>query len=98
MLRPPLKPTASVETIRKSERIGLSFPYDWSNPAISDEALILNVLARGIYKDICRICAHFGLHTVEALRAELPEDVASGPSMIRMLDNIKTGFARAQTR
>jgi hypothetical protein len=84
--------------VRKSVWLGLSFPYDWSNPAISDEALILNVLERGIYQDICHICAHFGLSTVEALRAELPQDIASSPSMSRMLDNIRTGFARAQTR
>lgn len=85
-------------TIHKSERLGLSFPYDWSNPAISDDALILNVLERGIYEDICRICAHFGLGTVEHLRPALPAGVAASPSLARMLDNIKKGFARAQTR
>lgn len=30
------------QTVRKSAQLGLSFPYDWSNPSISDEALILN--------------------------------------------------------
>jgi len=83
---------------RKSGRLGLSFPYDWSNPAISDEALILNVLERGIYEDICRVCAHFGLGAVDHLRSGLPADVAASPSLARMLDNIKKGFARAQTR
>jgi hypothetical protein len=100
MSHPPPNQDARIEAlgrpVRKSTQLGLSFPYDWSNPAISDEALILNVLKRGIYRDICRVCAHFGLGTVEALRAELPEDIASGPSMVRMLNNIKTGFARAE--
>ncbi len=85
-------------TERKSARLGLSFPYDWSNPAISDEALILNVLERGIYRDICRVCAHFGLGMVERLYPILPGDIASSPSLARMLDNIRKGFARAQTQ
>lgn len=83
---------------RKCAQMGLSFPYDWPNPSISDEALILNVLERGIYQDICRVCAHFGLGTIENLHADLPDDVASSPSLARMLDNIRKGFARAQTR
>ncbi len=84
--------------VRKSARLGLSFPYDWSNPAISDEALILNVLERGIYPDICRVCAHFGLGAVERLYPSLPNDTAGSPSLARMLDNIKKGFTRAQAR
>ena len=43
----------------KSKELGLTFPYDWSNPEISDEALIINVLERGIFHDICIIAAHF---------------------------------------
>lgn len=86
------------QPVRKSTRLGLSFPYDWSNPAISDEALILNVLERGIYPDICRVCAHFGLGMVERLYPSLPNDTASSPSLARMLDNIRKGFARAQAR
>ncbi|MBS4099381.1 MAG: hypothetical protein KGZ83_21420 [Sulfuricella sp.] len=86
------------QTKRKSAQIGLSFPYDWSNPAISDEALILNVLERGIYPDICRVCAHFGLGVVEHSFSTLPDGIASSPSLSRMFDNIKKGFARAQAR
>lgn len=84
--------------VRKSARLGLSFPYDWSNPAISDEALILNVLERGIYPDICRVCAHFGLDVVERLYPSLPNDIVGCPSLARMLNNIKKGFSRAQAR
>jgi len=49
------------EQLRKSTKLNLRFPYDWSNPSISDEALILNVLNRGLFADICRICAYFGI-------------------------------------
>ena len=82
-------------SLRKSMRLGLSFPYDWSNPSITDEALILNVLERGIYRDICRICAHYGLGAIEQMRSSLPKSIAYSPSLIRMLDNVKKGFARA---
>ncbi|TAN51621.1 MAG: hypothetical protein EPN21_06180, partial [Methylococcaceae bacterium] len=60
----------------KSARLGLSFPYDWPNPDISDEALILNVLARGIFEDICRVCIHFGVDEAERLYPKMP------PSMV----------------
>jgi hypothetical protein len=83
---------------RKSTRLGLSFPYDWSNPNISDDALIINVLERGIYKDICRVCAHFGVGTVEQLRVGLPAAIADSPSLGRVLQNVKKGFALAQVR
>jgi hypothetical protein len=82
--------------VRKNELLGLSFPYDWPNPAIGDEALILNVLERGIYEDICRVCAHFGLGAVVRLRSRLPAGIAASPSLVRMLDNIEKGFVRAQ--
>lgn len=84
------------ETIRKSERLGLSFPYDWSNPEIRDEALILNVLERGIFEDLCRICAHFGVQEVER-QADRIRSMGKGyPSLERMLNNIKIGFENAQ--
>lgn len=77
-------------------KLGLSFPYDWPNPnGISDEALIINVLKRGIYKDICRICAYYGIDTVDSLA-----DVAfkDSPSLTYplMIENIRKGFALAE--
>lgn len=84
--------------MRKSTQLQLSFPYDWSNPAISDDALIHNVLQRGIYADICRICAYFGLDIVERHAAGLRLAAAGQRSLARMLSNIKQGFSHAQTR
>ena len=43
---------------QKCEELGLSFPYDWSNPAISDDALIANVLERCVFADVARVCFH----------------------------------------
>lgn len=78
--------------MRKSEQLGLVFPYDWSNASIDDEALIRNVLARGIDEDICRVCAHYGLDAVTKLQAGM----ATGPSAARMLSNIQQGFSRVK--
>lgn len=72
---------------RKCEQLGLLFSYDWSNPEISDEALVINVLKRGIFEDICRVCAHFGVATVERLAADL-----DGISLPRMMENIRIGL------
>lgn len=83
---------------RRSTQLNLSFPYDWSNPDISDEALILNVLRRGIYTDICRICAHFGFADVERLASSLRGSAIGNTSLSRMLGNARKGFVRAQTR
>ncbi|MGZ5056304.1 MAG: helix-turn-helix domain-containing protein [Methylobacter sp.] len=73
--------------------LGLAFPYDWSNRGgISDDALIINVLKRGIYEDICRICAYYGIEKVDSLAAVAFKDE---PSLIypRMIENIRKGFA-----
>lgn len=75
----------------------LSFPYGWSNSAMGRDALIRNVLERGIFEDICRVCAHAGLPVLERLRRDLPDESAASPWLTRMLDNIRKGFARAQT-
>lgn len=84
---------------RKSARLNLSFPYDWSNPAIGDDALIINVLNRGIFADICRVCAYFGLDAVERLASSSSNTTTTGgKSLSRMLNNIKKGFVRAQAR
>lgn len=80
---------------KRSQQLQLSFPYDWSNPAISDDALIHNVLEQGILVDICRICAHFGIERVEAVGASVPE-VTEYWLAQRMMRNIKRGFALAE--
>lgn len=50
--------------VRKSA--DLSMPYDWPDPAMSDDALILNVLRRAHFPDLVRLCADHGLVKVRA--------------------------------
>ncbi len=63
----------------KSTRIGLSFPYDWSNPQITDEVLIAKVLDKARFDDVSRTAAHYGLPRVEQVAERFGIDLASGP-------------------
>jgi transcriptional regulator with XRE-family HTH domain len=69
---------ADKPSLRKSERLGLDFPYDWSNPAISDTALIAAVLSRARFMDVSKIFAHFGAAQVEQVAADLSIDLHTG--------------------
>lgn len=79
------------------DKCGFVFPYDWSNPKISDEALILNILQRGIYEDICEICIRFGLDVIEKKFDAMNADPVLRRILSRSLFNIKKGFDRAQS-
>ena len=57
--------------LRKSELLGLDFPYDWSNSGISDTALIGAVLGRARFMDVSKIFAYFGAQRVEQVAAQL---------------------------
>ena len=61
-----------------SEKLGLDFPYDWSNPAISDTALIGKVLDRARFMDVSRTFAHYGHAQVEKVALDLGIDLSSG--------------------
>lgn len=80
---------------KKSDEIGLSVPYDWSNPNISDNALILNVLQRGIFLDVCQIVLHYGFDRVNSLVCDLPYDDIGSAAINRMMKNIKRSIDNA---
>lgn len=71
-------PPSPQETLRPSQKLGLSFPYDWSNPAISDTALIGKVLDRARFMDVSKTFAHYGHVQVESAAADLGIDLTSG--------------------
>lgn len=83
---------------RKSAQLHLSFPYDWSNPSMDDDVLIINVLERGVFEDICRVSAYFGLDRIKVRASELRNSTTGGTSLARMMDNIAKGFVHAQSR
>ncbi len=63
----------------KSARLGLSFPYDWSNPQIADEVLIAKVLDKARFDDVSRTTAHYGLPLVEQIAQRFGIDLSAGP-------------------
>lgn len=84
------QPTA----LRLSEKLGLDFPYDWSNPAISDTALIGKVLDRARFMDVSKTFAHFGHARVESVAADLGIDLTSGV-LGSLMAGIKRGLEKA---
>lgn len=85
--------------VRKSA--DLSMPYDWPNPAMADDALILSVLRRACFPDVVRICCDFGL---TAVRARLDAALTLVPAdergilariLSRMLRSIEIALAGA---
>lgn len=94
--------TDGLKTLTKSSKgkassLGLSFPYDWSNPDIPDDALIAGVLSREIFEDVCIVCLHFGFDRVSSVFQAMVDcgNVCFAVSQIpRMLRNIQEGFNR----
>ena len=72
----------------------LSMPYDWSDPAMRDDALIITVLRRAYFPDLVRVCADHGLDKVRSLAdaalalAPAPERGILARIMMRMLRSI----------
>ncbi len=78
---------------RKSERLGLSAPYDWPNPDIPDDALIAKAGASLRFEDIAALCAHYGLKRVRSVLAKSTEGEIERKILARQLKNIEAAFA-----
>ena len=82
---------ASQATPSKAQRLGLAFPYDWSNSNMSDHALILKALEFAHLPDLTRLALHFGIEALESALATLP--AADAQSAARVLPNIRAVLA-----
>jgi transcriptional regulator with XRE-family HTH domain len=77
-------------SIRKSAVLELSFPYDWSNSAMSDALLIDKVVERGLFEDLAKIATRFGTKQLRRSIAKVSEkNRAAAPALNRMLGNIE---------
>jgi hypothetical protein len=86
-----LRLLASQHGLRRSA--DLSMPYDWPNPAMGDDALILSVLRRACFPDLVRICADYGLALV---RTRIDAALALAPDAERgILARILTRMLRS---
>ena len=79
---------------RQSEKLGLDFPYDWSNSAISDTALIGKVLDRARFMDVSKTFAHYGHPLVEKVAQDLGIDLEQGV-LGSLMPGIKRGLQQA---
>lgn len=92
-----LRLLASHFGVRKSS--GLSLPYDWPDPAMTDDALIIAVLRRARFADLVRVCMNYG---IPAVKTRLPRTLLATPEaerpilsaiLQRMLRNIEIAFS-----
>ena len=78
--------------IRKSERIGLSVPYDWSNSEMDDNVLIAKTLASQRFDDVAKICQTYGVARVRAIMDEQNHEEIALAILRRQLDNIESAM------
>ena len=87
-----LMPPAPQATARPLQKLGLDFPYDWSNPGISDTALIGKVLDKARFMDVSKTFAHYGHERVESVAADLGIDLTCGV-LGSLMPGIQRGLA-----
>ena len=76
----------------KSVKIGLSGPYDWSNPNIRDDVLISKVLEKHKFEDVARLCFYYGVPKVKRVFKRRAFEPITSASLTRMLSNISKGL------
>ncbi|WP_310626802.1 DUF6088 family protein [Limnohabitans sp.] len=81
---------------KKSVKIGLSGPYDWSNPHIKDKVLIGHVLEKHRFEDVLRLCLYYGVAKVKRVFKHCAFDAMTSTSVARMLRNIHKGLTWAK--
>lgn len=89
----PAKAEGRVPRMRKSEQLGLSAPYDWSNPDIPDDALIAKAGASLRFEDVAALCVHYGLDRVRSVLAKSAEGDLERKILARQLKNIEAALA-----
>ncbi|GAB0154484.1 hypothetical protein MnBA_38840 [Marinobacterium sp. BA1] len=82
--------------MRTSDRLGLLFPYDWSNPEVPDDWVVERVLERQIFQDVVQVCLVLGIDHVRRVAQEMPDEITGYGRFWTVLDNIERGFANAK--
>ncbi len=86
---PTLQTAPAAEAPRKSRRLALTAPFDWSNPQIPDDALIAKTAASLRFEDVARLCAHYGISRVRSVVASSVADPLPRAILERQLRNIE---------
>jgi hypothetical protein len=82
--------------MRTSERLGLLFPYDWSNSHATEDWVVERVLERQIFQDVVQVCLVLGVDHVRRVAEKMPDEITSYGRFWTVLDNIERGFADAE--
>jgi len=77
-----------------SEKLKLEFPYDWSNPNISESTFILLVFEKARFNDLLAITHYFGIERIEA-ELEAFSSEAQTQLIHKYLSRIKKGMRLA---
>lgn len=85
-----LQAKGASEPISKSRKLGLSLPYDWSNPNISDIALIRKSLEYANLADLTRLALEFGVDRLESEMRSMPAALTRSAAMV--LPNIRVAL------
>jgi len=88
--RLPSSRSILVQSNRKSARLNLSFPYDWSNSSMPDALLIDKVVERGLFEDMAKVAVRYGTEPLRrSVTSFTSKNSAAAPSLNRMLGNIE---------
>jgi len=79
----------------RSHKLGLDFPYDWSNPAMSEESFIDAVLKKARFLDVLRLVRHFGMERIETQAGHHLTDHPNWPRLKQILERIRAAKIRA---
>ncbi|MFM9972585.1 MAG: helix-turn-helix domain-containing protein [Burkholderiales bacterium] len=82
-----LAPKTVPAPMSKAHRLGLSLPYDWSNPDIPDIALIRKALEYANLADLTRLALEFGIDRLEVEMQAMPPALTRSAAMV--LPNIR---------
>ena len=85
-----LQPKTMPSHPSKARRLGLSMPYDWSNPEISDIALIRKCLEYANLADLTRLALEFGVERLESEMQAMPPALTRSAAMV--LPNIRAAL------
>ena len=77
-----------------SRELGLDFPYDWSNPGMSEDVFIHHVLEKGRFMDVLRLVRRYGADRIESV-AQAFVEAPNWPRLRQILERIHIGKARA---
>lgn len=80
---------------RLSQKLGLDWVYDWSNPRMKESAFMRAVLQQGRFEDTLKVAAHFGISRIEKELAQMQKGYYGANTISKaqgIMRRIRTGY------